>query len=262
MAIDEYRVLRWHVSILRSVSVGGILIYPILRHVAKTDDIKDFVITEESSIAKGIRRVVAVTGQDANEISRKATEYERRLERIQGTQGKEKETALKAFYNVREDFMWFKDPLMISTGVVAEQHLTDSEACTQGATRQDQCGPAGARQGQRQGRPKAGQFQRSSPLPETEVRDPGDRRGERVLPVEPKRITVRWRLRHRWQPKGELSPMCLSEADHVLCCRPLALRYRLQGLSRSLYTSSVPIMRPARSRTRTICRRKFWVARS
>ncbi|ORX39097.1 alanine-tRNA ligase [Kockovaella imperatae] len=67
-------------------------------HVAKTDDIKDFVITEESSIAKGIRRVVAVTGFEANEVSRKAKDYENRLERANGLQGKEKDAALKAFY--------------------------------------------------------------------------------------------------------------------------------------------------------------------
>ncbi|ODN95758.1 alanine-tRNA ligase [Cryptococcus wingfieldii CBS 7118] len=66
-------------------------------HVAKTDDIKDFVIVEESSIAKGIRRVVAVTGHDAHEVSRRAVEYERKLETIRGLQGKEKEAAMKPF---------------------------------------------------------------------------------------------------------------------------------------------------------------------
>ncbi|WVQ81256.1 alanine-tRNA ligase [Cryptococcus sp. DSM 104549] len=66
-------------------------------HVAKTDDIKDFVIVEESSIAKGIRRVVAVTGSDAHDVSRKAGEFERRLESIRGLEGKEKEAAMKPF---------------------------------------------------------------------------------------------------------------------------------------------------------------------
>lgn len=70
------------------------------RHVAKTDDIKDFVITEESSIAKGIRRVVAVTGHEAHDISRKAGEFERRLDRIESMEGKEKETAMKSFLTV------------------------------------------------------------------------------------------------------------------------------------------------------------------
>ena len=66
-------------------------------HVAKTDDIKDFVITEESSIAKGIRRVVAVTGHDAHEVSRKGLEFERKLDQIDGLQGKEKDAAMKPF---------------------------------------------------------------------------------------------------------------------------------------------------------------------
>ncbi|RSH95316.1 Alanine--tRNA ligase [Saitozyma podzolica] len=66
-------------------------------HVAKTDDIKDFVITEESSIAKGIRRVVAVTGHDANEVSRQGLDFERRLERIEQLQGKDKDAAMKPY---------------------------------------------------------------------------------------------------------------------------------------------------------------------
>lgn len=65
--------------------------------MAKTDDIKDFVITEESSIAKGIRRVVAVTGHEAHDVSRKAGEFERKLEQIEGLQGKEKEAAMKPY---------------------------------------------------------------------------------------------------------------------------------------------------------------------
>lgn len=66
-------------------------------HVAKTDDIKDFVIIEESSIAKGIRRIVAVTGHDAHDVSRKGVEFERKLQRIKELQGKEKEVAMKPF---------------------------------------------------------------------------------------------------------------------------------------------------------------------
>ena len=70
------------------------------RHVAKTDDIKDVVITEESSTAKGIRRIVAVTGHEAQDVSRKAIEFERKLERIEGMQGKEKELAMKPYLMV------------------------------------------------------------------------------------------------------------------------------------------------------------------
>ena len=39
-------------------------------HVAKTGDIKDLVIIEESGIAKGIRRIVAVTGHDAHAVQK------------------------------------------------------------------------------------------------------------------------------------------------------------------------------------------------
>jgi len=66
-------------------------------HVAKTGDIKDFVITEESGIAKGIRRVIAVTGEEAHEVSRVADAFETRLERTEKMSGKEKDAALKAY---------------------------------------------------------------------------------------------------------------------------------------------------------------------
>ncbi|KAL7421356.1 Alanine--tRNA ligase [Cryptotrichosporon argae] len=67
-------------------------------HVAKTDVIKEFVITEESSIAKGIRRVVAVTGHEAHDASRRAGEWERRFERLAATDdAREKEAAMKPF---------------------------------------------------------------------------------------------------------------------------------------------------------------------
>lgn len=58
------------------------------------------MIIEESSIAKGIRRIVAVTGNEANDVSRKAGEFERRLERIEGMKGKEKEAAMKPYTTV------------------------------------------------------------------------------------------------------------------------------------------------------------------
>lgn len=53
-------------------------------HVAKTGDIKDLVITEESGIAKGIRRIVAVTGHDAHAVQKIASEFEQEIEHAAG----------------------------------------------------------------------------------------------------------------------------------------------------------------------------------
>lgn len=66
--------LRW-----REVSIefcGG-------THVQKTGDIKDLVILEESGIAKGIRRIIAVTGSDAHEVQRVAEEFADRLTKLE-----------------------------------------------------------------------------------------------------------------------------------------------------------------------------------
>lgn len=48
-------------------------------HVAKTGDIKRFAILEENGIAKGIRRIVAVTGEEAQAADRLAKSFESRL---------------------------------------------------------------------------------------------------------------------------------------------------------------------------------------
>jgi alanyl-tRNA synthetase len=55
------------------------------------------VIIEESGIAKGIRRLIAVTGEEAHEVSRLANTFETRLREIERLDGKEKDTALKNF---------------------------------------------------------------------------------------------------------------------------------------------------------------------
>ncbi|CAB4254860.1 similar to Saccharomyces cerevisiae YOR335C ALA1 Cytoplasmic and mitochondrial alanyl-tRNA synthetase, required for protein synthesis [Maudiozyma barnettii] len=48
-------------------------------HVAKTSDIKYYIILEENGIAKGIRRIVAVTGSEAFEAQRIADEFDAEL---------------------------------------------------------------------------------------------------------------------------------------------------------------------------------------
>ncbi|KAL8714807.1 MAG: hypothetical protein Q9220_001320 [cf. Caloplaca sp. 1 TL-2023] len=48
-------------------------------HVAKTTDIKELVILEEAGIAKGIRRIIAVTGKDADDVKRAADVFDQRL---------------------------------------------------------------------------------------------------------------------------------------------------------------------------------------
>ncbi|CCE64478.1 hypothetical protein TPHA_0H02750 [Tetrapisispora phaffii CBS 4417] len=62
-------------------------------HVPKTGDIKFFVILEESGIAKGIRRIVAVSGAEAFEVQRIANEFDEELnktEQLPFSQAKEK----------------------------------------------------------------------------------------------------------------------------------------------------------------------------
>ncbi|KAI0359918.1 hypothetical protein OH77DRAFT_1419277 [Trametes cingulata] len=66
-------------------------------HVARTGEIKDFVVTEESGIAKGIRRVVAVTGHEAAEARRLGESLTAQLNRIETMSDAEKDVALKAY---------------------------------------------------------------------------------------------------------------------------------------------------------------------
>ncbi|SPO26133.1 probable ALA1 - alanyl-tRNA synthetase, cytosolic [Ustilago trichophora] len=67
-------------------------------HVAKTGDIRQFVITEESGIAKGIRRIIAVTGDEAASVTKVADDAESRLGEIDAiTDQSAKDAALKAY---------------------------------------------------------------------------------------------------------------------------------------------------------------------
>ncbi|QRV94097.1 alanyl-tRNA synthetase [Ceratobasidium sp. AG-Ba] len=52
-------------------------------HVNKTGDIKSIIITEESGIAKGIRRITAVTGHEAAEVTRIADQLSSRLDALE-----------------------------------------------------------------------------------------------------------------------------------------------------------------------------------
>jgi alanyl-tRNA synthetase len=52
-------------------------------HVKQTGEIKELVIVEESGIAKGIRRIVAVTGQAAYDVQRVASDFQEELSRLQ-----------------------------------------------------------------------------------------------------------------------------------------------------------------------------------
>lgn len=65
-------------------------------HVAKTGEIKDLIIIEESGIAKGIRRIVAVTGNEAHEVQRIAKEFGEEISKAESLPfGSEKETKAK-----------------------------------------------------------------------------------------------------------------------------------------------------------------------
>ena len=66
-------------------------------HVQKTDDIKDLIILEESGIAKGIRRIIAVTGEDAHKVQRLAETFNERLVKLEKMpHGAEKDLEIKA----------------------------------------------------------------------------------------------------------------------------------------------------------------------
>lgn len=66
-------------------------------HVAKTGIIADVVIIEESGIAKGIRRITALTGPAARSAEETADKLKERLDALESSTGKEKDAGLKAF---------------------------------------------------------------------------------------------------------------------------------------------------------------------
>ncbi|KFA63023.1 hypothetical protein S40285_07244 [Stachybotrys chlorohalonatus IBT 40285] len=65
-------------------------------HVDQTGQLKDLVIVEESGIAKGIRRIIAYTGEAAHQVQREAAEFAKRLEQLEAMPfGVEKEGFVK-----------------------------------------------------------------------------------------------------------------------------------------------------------------------
>lgn len=67
-------------------------------HVQRTGEIGHLIVTEESGIAKGVRRIVAVTGDEAATVTRTADEAAARLDAMaQVTDDAEKDAQLKAF---------------------------------------------------------------------------------------------------------------------------------------------------------------------
>ncbi|KAI8982374.1 alanyl-tRNA synthetase [Mycotypha africana] len=64
-------------------------------HVDKTGDIKYFVILEESGIAKGIRRIVAVTGDEAAAAQREAEAVAKKMDDLKNLKDAELEAELK-----------------------------------------------------------------------------------------------------------------------------------------------------------------------
>jgi alanyl-tRNA synthetase len=64
-------------------------------HVVKTGDIKYVAILEESGIAKGIRRIVAVSGEEAAQANREAEAFVAKLDKLEKLTGAALESELK-----------------------------------------------------------------------------------------------------------------------------------------------------------------------
>ena len=69
-------------------------------HVFQTGDIKRFAILEETAISKGIRRIVAVTGEEAAVFARQGDEFEKRIAVTEGLTGSALESAIKVVTRV------------------------------------------------------------------------------------------------------------------------------------------------------------------
>lgn len=109
-------------------SLDGFTQLRLFRHVAKTGDIKDFVITDEIGIAKGIRRIVAVTGHEAQDVNRLAQSLQEKLDVLEQSDGKFKDTGLKSFSVVRADSLQLNDsPFFVFIGAWPSCYLHPQE---------------------------------------------------------------------------------------------------------------------------------------
>ncbi|KAJ1525582.1 Alanine--tRNA ligase, partial [Nowakowskiella sp. JEL0078] len=64
-------------------------------HVSKTGDIKQFVVVDETSISKGIRRIVGVTGEEAFKLQKQADEHDKKLQELRKLEGSALEASIK-----------------------------------------------------------------------------------------------------------------------------------------------------------------------
>ncbi|PVU99863.1 hypothetical protein BB559_000336 [Furculomyces boomerangus] len=64
-------------------------------HVNKTSEIGNFIVTEESSISKGIRRIVAVTGEDAAKVQIESERFSEVLNDLKKLKGGQLEAGIK-----------------------------------------------------------------------------------------------------------------------------------------------------------------------
>ncbi|KXS15150.1 hypothetical protein M427DRAFT_123846 [Gonapodya prolifera JEL478] len=87
-------------------------------HVKNTGDIKACVLVEEGSIAKGIRRIVAVTGEEAFALQRNAADLKPRIDALKSLEGSDLEHGLKV---ISKDLDATPLPL-IARNSLREQH--------------------------------------------------------------------------------------------------------------------------------------------
>lgn len=100
-------------------------------HVEKTGLIKDLVIVEESGIAKGIRRIIAYTGEAAHQVQREAIEFDQRIEALEKLpHGPEKESEAKLVQNALNQLTvsaLSKDELKTRLGKVQKELLDEQK---------------------------------------------------------------------------------------------------------------------------------------